>query len=382
MTGPSDAIEPARVLRIAGRAVRVIPGASPAGATLSGELLGYPDTDDAPSLEVVVREAPLPSADGAIVNPSSHHDLPDGFLARLPGVDLRARWGSAGLQTIELALPSRGPVLSSIARWRNRQFTAPQVLIGQKFHELAMVLAIMASREVMLLHATAVALPGGAVAIGGTGGVGKTTLGVDLCLRHGAGFLADDLVWLDQAGIVQPDLAYPKIYAYNLQGDRELHDRVFAGRPRADRWQWRTKRWRGDDQVRRRMAPDRLYGRTAEATALARYLLVVRERRADMVIEPVDAATLARASVDVLRVELEAIVRHLRWHRYARGLAGLDPWLDADALFERWEAQLTERLEAVDRAVVRVPVGYPIDTYRSTMRTFVTAPGAVASRGR
>ncbi len=47
-----------------------------------------------------------------------------------------------------------------------------------------MVLAVMGDPGLMLLHAAAVEVDGRAVAIGGTRGVGKTTLGIELGLRH------------------------------------------------------------------------------------------------------------------------------------------------------------------------------------------------------
>ncbi len=369
MIRPTDAPRDHQ-FRIFGRDVAIQTTGTRAGRILLEELAAYPAASGTPDLTVTVSasiDAPLTG----LINPASHQELDDGFIARLPGVALRARWRDGNLRGLDLSTPSRSGARNTVARWRNRQFTDPEEMVGQKFHEVAAVLAAMDSPGTFLLHATAVSVSGRAIAIGGTGGVGKTTIGVELCLRHGAAFLADDLTVVTSDGVVQPNLAYPKIYAYNLRGDAELFRRVFEGRPAGDRVQWSTKRWRNDLGARRRVAPDQLYGRTGDPTTLSRYLLVVREHRPDLVVESVDAGTLARQTTDVLRTEVESVARHLWWHRYDRRILGSAPLLDVAAVFQRWEDGLERILGQVECQVVRVPATLPIEAYRARMSELV-----------
>src|SRR5690606_41041284 len=102
---------------------------------------------------------------------------------------------------------------------------------GMVFHELALVPAAHWLSDVAVVHASAMAGPSGEVTlIGGTGGVGKTSLMLDLCLRRGFTFMADDISIVGADGWVHPNLAYRKIYAYHLQDNPELARRVFQGR--------------------------------------------------------------------------------------------------------------------------------------------------------
>jgi len=61
-----------------------------------------------------------------------------------------------------------------------------------------------------------------AILIGGTGGVGKTSLEMELCRNYGCSFINDDISVLDSDGWVYPNLAFPKIYGYNLENNDKV----------------------------------------------------------------------------------------------------------------------------------------------------------------
>ena len=61
----------------------------------------------------------------------------------------------------------------------------------------------------------------------GKGGVGKTSIEIDFCLNNKMSFLTDDIAIGDVNGDVYPNYNWPKIYGYNLLGNKLLIDSCF-----------------------------------------------------------------------------------------------------------------------------------------------------------
>jgi hypothetical protein len=78
---------------------------------------------------------------------------------------------------------------------------------------------------------------GHAVALAAWGGVGKTSLMLQLVQHRGWQFLADDLAVLDDSGAVYRSPWRIPVYAHSLDGKGELRRRLFTGRGLVDRLQ-------------------------------------------------------------------------------------------------------------------------------------------------
>jgi hypothetical protein len=261
------------------------------------------------------------------------------------------------------------------SRWRNIQYATSDEMVGQTIHELALVPSLYFEAPMVPLHASAFSLPGrGAVAIGGTGGVGKTTAALDLCLRHGAAFAADDIAVLDRAGWIHPNLAYPKIYAYNLHGDPQVRSRVLDDATLTSRMQWRGREWRaGPALVRRRVSPLALYGSVArEPVRLERYLFLLREHRPSVAMEATSPALMAEMSVAVLRAEYDAWHRHLAWDELNALAAGAQPRIRMTDRMEQFRAAAESILRNVDCRLVRLPIGLGHAEMRRQLVALVT----------
>ena len=253
-----------------GHPTRVVVDGSPAGRILRDELSLYPASGQPATRIVRVTHDPPP--DAGAVNPDLHRHLDDGFVARYPNAAVRFRFAGARLAETVLHLPAslRG-LRGWRSRWRSIQFASSDEMSGQTLHELALIPSLYFEEELVPIHAAALELPdAGMTLIGGTGGVGKTTMALDLCRTMGASFAADDIAVVDGRGNVHPNLAYPKIYAYNLRGDPELRASVLGSASRADRAQWRWRQRRvGPAGVRRRVSPRMLFGSVATMPAAA-----------------------------------------------------------------------------------------------------------------
>jgi hypothetical protein len=175
-----------RAFHIFGRTVVVESVGGAAGRALMDELAVYPEADIGGPPEFTIRHGPSDRPGVGLVNPSSHHHLDDGFQASYGSADVRFRLREGRLVRVEFALkPDPKRLLRWIARWRNIQFSTKSEAIGQIFHELVLLPAIYFDRDRFLIHAAGVEAPtGGVTLIGGTGGVGKTSLEIELCRNH------------------------------------------------------------------------------------------------------------------------------------------------------------------------------------------------------
>ena len=355
---------------IFGRTVEVHLDDGVGGRVLSEELALYPESSStAPAVSIrigpVEREAPL------ALNPSLHTEHEAGFTARytMATVDYRFNGDRLGEVSMEINVPPSA-LRREGQRFADMQFTTREMRAGMIFHELALVPATALDPERLLLHASALEAPDGTVTLfGGTGGVGKTSLCVELCLTGGHRFVADDITPLSLEGHAFPNLAYPKIYGYNLSGNSVLRDAVFADRGPLDHLHWHLHRLRGLDRVRRRASPEVLYGSySREGGPIGRYILLAREHRSHLRLDPISSRDAAALSVAVLQAELNVFFNHLHWHVYNRRLLGLPPLVGPHEVVVRWEEGLRGALAGVECSIARIPVDMEHAAFKRVMR--------------
>jgi hypothetical protein len=363
------------IFKIFGSSVRVSGDDSPAGTLLRRELELSPagSPDEACDLEIVQGRIPAPAR--GLVNPSIHSELDDGFIAQFGPATVRWQFErDRTLRRVYFHL-SGGDASASrrqLQRMRSNQFTSAAEKIGQVFHELVMVPSAYFLPGRILLHASALQDSRGVTLVGGTGGVGKTSLELELCRNHGYRFVADDVAVLSEGGHVWPNLAFPKIYGYNLEGERELSRILLGNRGLGDRLLWRMHASRGLHRVRRRISPVELYGGYSPSGGpLRKYVFISRELRDDFVVEPVNPAAMAALSLPVMKAEYEIFHRHLEWHRMNRQLMGETTTFTTEAVFQRWADGVVRALDGVVCHVVHAPKNIAHEEFRSKMSALV-----------
>jgi hypothetical protein len=170
--------------------------------------------------------------------------------------------------------------------------------------------------------------------------------------------MADDIAVVSVDGTAFPNLAYPKIYAYNVEQDHELRRRVLANRGATDRVQWWLRRRFGAKMVRRAVSPSIISKNpNARETVIARYSLLVRDTSAvDISIRPISAESAARFSAAIMTAEYMSVTRHFQWRVANRIAAAHAPDVEtAGELSARWYAEGSQALEKVNCEVILVP---------------------------
>ena len=125
---------------------------------------------------------------------------------------------------------------SFIQKFKSFDFNTTVEAVGTILHELVLIPMIYFFDNLTIIHASSFKniKSGETYIIGGTGGVGKTSLELLYCKKNNFSFISDDIAVIDDNGNIYPNLSYPKIYAYNATNNNLtkliLSDDTFAGK--------------------------------------------------------------------------------------------------------------------------------------------------------
>lgn len=270
---------------------------------LRPELAQYPSATDEPDVHLTIGK--LRDLQILSQNPKTVLVEADSITFRFGYIDVTWR-GIHDSVHVHMA------VSSNRLDWRRKllgwQYTHPIEDIGQFFHELVLVptFLLFFSDEIAVIHASASeTAKGQGILLAGTGGVGKTSLALELGRTHGSRFLADDISFVSQLGVIWPNFSYPKIYGYNLQNDPELAANLLGSRSVPDRMAWHLRRWLwSPSQVRRRVDPASLYSSgLGSPTKLDRVVFLFRQNVDSLSMESLAPSIAAEMASTILAAE-------------------------------------------------------------------------------
>lgn len=325
--------------------------------------------DATPAIDVRVSDEPLPEPPRSAVTLGAVTAAGDeawfdfaraGFRAHVApgdGTGPVRVWIEVGERPMPYGIPR------SLFRWAEPTFMTPEQ--AQAYVLMLRIvegMVFLYGGDTVLAHASCVEHHGRALALVSAGGVGKTTTAATLLDRPGWRYVADDILPLAAgAGAGAPRVRmYPRrsmVYAYNVDAEPRLRERVLADGGLGSQWQWRLFEAAGIGRRRRRVPAAVLHGEDrigdeAELTAVA----FLTRHRGDAVVltdaAPDDLARRARAVMANEQAVLGELVH--QWEA-----AGTPPVTFADAL-ERHERVYERIFSAVARCThARLP--FPAD---------------------
>jgi len=354
--------------KIFGKSIEVAFDESRASEVLRRELDLYPSGDNNAPPDLVIRCGTVLQPSDARTNPGKHTDFDGGFISRFRSATVGWEFENRRLTNIGFALQTHPTGYRRAAqRWLSMQYTNAEEAVGQIFHELVLVPSVYFDETKFLVHASALQAPSGeTILVGGTGGVGKTSLELELCLNHGFRFMADDVAVVSDDAVVWPNLSYPKIYGYNLENNPHLTKAVLEGQRMGDRLNWRIHSLRGLNRVRRRLSPLDLYGdAVAHSQPFSKYIILARENREDVRVDRIDSDMAAVLTVAVMDSEYEIFHQHLAWHEYNRGLARARSVATRSDVMERWKNVASNVFARGECYVLRVPEAMKHEAFKA-----------------
>jgi len=245
----------------------------------------------------------------------------------------------------------------SLRKWLNMQFTNRIENIGQIFHENILIPLTFFFEHLTPIHAAGYILDGKTTLLAGTGGTGKTTLEMEMCLNKNASFVTDDIGIVDKDGFLYPNYNSPKIYAYNLQGKTELKRIIFKQKSILNKGHWLLhKTIFGVSKVRRKLSPFLLYSSVSKNRSKLTNYCILSKNNIDVlekqVISSNDASQMNNV---VMATEYFYFFNHLKWHEF-NALANREkPIITLSLLEKRWQNNLEEVLKATTNNLLKIP---------------------------
>lgn len=250
-----------------------------------------------------------------------------------------------------------------VQKIRNMEFSNRKDRVGQIIHEQVLVPAMLFDEDKVPVHSSAVQFKKQVIMFGGHGGVGKTSLELELCFHNDADFIADDIGMLSQAGEVYPNLSYPKIYGYNVEGEPELKQRLIDRDSILDKLHWNLHFLKGANKVRRRISPADIYGNYVnKPVKVSRYLILERFEGKEIQVQALSPEQATEISITILREEFSKFFSELD-----KNAGAAKSFYSSTVIMERWAAILPEIFEQVECQKVLIPQAMKHHDFKKSM---------------
>lgn len=355
---------------IFGKSIRIISQDSNVSDTLTKEFSIYPPSDSAKCDIVIEHVKDLSLSKAISTNPSQHSLIKNGFVAALRPLLCEFTFESGKIKSIKFSIQPAGRLMTLLRKWANIQFTTHKEGIGQWIHEHILIPLIIVDNDLAVIHASAVKTIGGQTLVfGGTGGVGKTSLEISLCRNEGCSFIADDICALDNEGNIYPNLAYPKVYAYNIDGKSDIRQLIFKGRSILDKLQFNLHELRGKKFARRRISPADFYGSISSTRQpLSSFFILFRDNSKEIIFEKIENNQASSLNSLVISREFGSFFDHLVWNEYNVSGSKEISSLKLAEILSRSEEVMNQGLSKPNNSwIVRIPHDMPHSDYQNQM---------------
>jgi hypothetical protein len=317
----------------------------------------YPKTQDEIDIEISLV-AKLNHYKKILCNPKIHCSFENGFVANFGNTKIMYVKEKNKLK-IFLEEPLK---TSLIRRFLDIEFGTIDEKIEQILHELVLIPMNYFFDDRALVHSSAFISPNGeTILIGGTGGVGKTSLELYLCRKKNFTFVADDMCVIDSQGYVYPNLALPKIYAYNVVDDKKLKRKLLQKRGILDNLHWYLKlKLSGPNKVRRKVRIQEFYEKYSKSESkISKYYILVRGSKVSKLEKiKINKEMATNLTIKIIQSEYSNFNQHILWHEYNSLLADYEPIITLEKVFSKWNETLNLALKNIETFVVYVPENY------------------------
>lgn len=234
---------------------------------------------------------------------------------------------------------AQNPIIHYLKKINNIEFANIENRVGNVVSELVLTPLIFSFPKMALIHSAGLVHKGGAVLLGGKGGVGKTSLSIKLCSDLNYRFLNDDIAVIDENGLVYPNLAFPKIYGYNLINNQLLQKKIFQDRKWDDMLVWNLKRMIfGSAKVRRKISPLTLFeDYQKQPAALTAYIILKRVNSSRIKMKTIAASEAAEITLQIINSEFAYFIEHLKIQQKLCRKHNLQPLIDIDRIQHSWK---------------------------------------------
>ena len=351
---------------IFGRSYRItISTKSYAAAEIFKSFELYPVTDRSqPAFEIEFRET-LDQVQAPLArDPLTFERREDSFSFDFGPVATRFYPNFNGSGKIVASLhPLRGGLIGALKRVWHMEFPTLFDHIVQIVHELVLIPSTYMHHDLALLHAACITRNGKAALFSGTGGVGKSSTMLHLAKNKSFQFCSDDICAISSSATVFPNLAWPKIYGYNVS-NKKTKDVVFNSIGLASKLHFYLKS-AAKMPVRRKVSPLALYQHLLKDQANISSLTFLKREKCDSPrIEEISLACARDMSISIMETEYGVFHRVLEWEKYNALGIGESPFFTMDEIRIAWGKVHMSALQNCSIRKISIPLSAQFSDFR------------------
>lgn len=359
-----------RYYQIFGKVVKLNTRDSKEGGILHEELTLYPVLNTTKYDVSINYVSQIKKEDALSNNPSINHFTEESMVCKLGVTTVRFYFEDEQIKQIDFCIDHNSGVKSAIRKWKSMQYTSSYETIGQVFHELILVPMAFLFDDYSIVHSSGIVNTKDEVVLfGGTGGVGKTSLEMTLCLEHGCSFFNDDIAVIDSKGNCYPNFSYPKIYGYNIQGAPSIKKEILSKLGLLNKAHYALHSLKGLNKVRRRVQPKEFYGGvTNTSDGISSLVILFRSNVEEISLEAISAKKAATFNSLIIGSEYNVFFDHIRWHEFNASSLKREPFITYQSVIEKNTTNLKKGIEGLKKVyLAHIPMHITNSDYKTQM---------------
>lgn len=335
----------------------------------------YPDvTNKIPDVSIKLVDH-IESIDCISENPAIFTKCRDAIISKFSSCTVKwIKKTSIPSLEIEVAIPpQQSGGKAFLAKFMSIEFSTEIEAFEQILHELVLVPSVYFFNDLSIVHSAALAINGEAILLAGTGGTGKTSAMLALRKNDQVSFITDDIAIISKDGKVFPNLAWPKVYGYNLSSYITKSE-LMKGRGGWDRIQFNYRLKRNPKKVRRKVRPDKLYKCFEnDGVPIKKIVYLFRDQSERMSVTPLNQELAIEMGIHIMKTEYSSFHNYLSWDAYNSLLTGEAPALNLQEVFKSWRLNLSMALKGKDTCTLHIPRGTQHEVYLDFMNKFIVS---------
>ncbi len=328
------------------------------------ELSGYPETTQEPQVRFTVNTKSSFAVPDAVTIASDVLYNPAYFALKSTYVKFEVRGMIFKGEPLEVNVfpVVKRQLLKIKHKFKDWNFFTVEETLAKNFmyniFDFIMELKFLANRThgSSFIHASSIEKDGKAVLFVAAGGVGKTSIMMQILKKAGWRYLADDLSIIDSDGRVYFNPKYIQIYPYNVKNDHELYSMLMAGRGITDKLHWHYRKYRyGESSVRRRVDPRIFFGKAkvSASASINKVINLVRTGVRNFEINEVAPHAVSDMASEILSLEINPF---FKYSCLCNGGGTDSPFPKIEEVKERARLRFQEILGNVPCYQLRVPL--------------------------
>ncbi len=331
-------------------------------ANILKELSGYPETQKNPEVHFFIHSKNLFEVPQDVTVASDIFYNATYFALKSTPLKFEIKGRISGKEPIEVHVcPVIGKKLPIEIRQRFRDwnfFTREETLAKNFMYNIFdfIIETKLLVNNSSFIHASSIENQGKAILFVAAGGVGKTSIMMQMLKKEGWKYLADDLSIVGSNGRVYFNPKYIQIYPYNIKNDFELYNLLIKGRGALDRLHWSYRKLRyGEASVRRRVDPRVFFGpgKVSSSAQVAKVINLVRTNVNDFEIDGIGPDVISNMAAEILSLEISPF---FKYSCLCNGGGSDSPFPKIEEIKERAIRRFQEIFNNVPRYQLKIPL--------------------------